>query len=83
MPSLHWKFYLPDGDRSTGWDNHGYVLQYVCEGYGGDPAGAWQFALDHGLVPDAFQLPDDLVAIRQDAVHKIHVPHPDQTTLEV
>lgn len=37
-----WNFWLPDADRSTGWTNHGYVLQLVCHGYGTTPAEAWK-----------------------------------------
>lgn len=60
-----WSFYLPDDDRSTGWTNHGYVLQFVCSGIGGTPAKAWENLTDP--VPEQFVLPDQLVAIRDDA----------------
>lgn len=63
-----WIFYLPDEDRSTGWTNHGYVLQRVCEGVGETPDEAWADAVARGRVPDApepFADPGGLVAIRE------------------
>jgi hypothetical protein len=37
-----WNFWLPDSDRSCGWTNHGYVLQFVCAGNGATPEEAWR-----------------------------------------
>lgn len=51
-----WNFYLPDEDRSAGWTNHCYVLQFVCRGFGSDPATAWNEAIDAG--PGARRLRD-------------------------
>jgi hypothetical protein len=62
-----WHFYLLDEDRSTGWTNHGYVLQYVCSGEGETPEQAWESAKrgDAGPVPKDFVLPATLIAIRE------------------
>ena len=59
-----WGFWLPDEDRSAGWTNHCYVLQWVCEGYGDTPAEAWDEAKAAGRVPEGFVLPETLRAIR-------------------
>lgn len=59
-----WNFWLPDADRSTGLSNHGYVLQLVCHGYGATPADAWEDAQSRGHVPDGFELPETVIAIR-------------------
>lgn len=72
MP-IPWNFWLPDSDRSTGWTNHGYVLQFVCEGHGDSPAEAWDDAVERGDVPDDMALPDRVVAIRADAAHELIV----------
>ena len=62
-----WNFWLPDSDRSTGWTNHGYVLQFVCQGHGSSPSDAWDEAASRGGVPEALGFPDRVVAIRDDA----------------
>jgi hypothetical protein len=66
-----WNFWLPDSDRSTGWTNHGYVLQFVCAGRGDTPEEAWASAKRGEIpdlsVPEDFLLPDTVVAIRKDA----------------
>jgi hypothetical protein len=72
-----WNFWLPDSDRSCGWTNHGYVLQFVCAGNGATPEEAWQSAkrgeiADLG-VPEDFLLPDSVVAIREDAERPLEV----------
>lgn len=72
-----WNFWLPDEDRSTGWTNHGYVLQFVCAGYGHTPEEAWESAKrgdapDCG-VPEDFELPEGLTAIRDDAERSVTV----------
>jgi hypothetical protein len=63
-----WNFYLPDEDRSTGWTNHGYVLQFVCAGRGETPADAWASAKRNEIpdmgVPEDFLLPEIVTAIR-------------------
>jgi hypothetical protein len=62
-----WNFYLPDDDRSTGWTNHGYVLQFVCEGRGATPGQAWGEVLAAGRVPDGYIVEEPpQVAIRAD-----------------
>ena len=65
--STRWTFWLPDDDRSTGWTNHGYVLQFVCEGFGATYAEAWEEAKANGRVPDGFHLPDQMKVMRGDA----------------
>ena len=70
---IPWNFWLPDSDRSTGWTNHGYVLQFVCQGYGVSPAEAWDDAIARGEVPGDLVLPDRVVAIRDDAEHELLV----------
>jgi hypothetical protein len=72
-----WNFYLPDEDRSSGWTNHCYVLQFVCAGYGNTPEEAWasakrEEAVDLGFPPE-FLLPDSVVAFRDDAEHGLEV----------
>jgi hypothetical protein len=70
-----WNFHLPDEDRSTGWTNHGYVLQYVCNGTGDTPQDAWLDALANGNVPEGYQINGDYdlpsVAIRDE--HEIRL----------
>lgn len=73
-----WNFWLPDEDRSTGWTSHGYVLQFVCQGYGSSPAAAWEDAVDRGKIPDDLALPDRVVAIREDAERELVVGEPSQ-----
>lgn len=72
-----WNFWLPDSDRSTGWTNHGYVLQFVCAGYGDTPDAAWESAkraeVDGLGVPEGFHLPDTVVAIREGAEWPLEV----------
>ena len=68
-----WNFWLPDTDRSTGWTNHGYVLPLVCHGYGKRPADVWEDAQSRGDIPDAFELPDTVIATRWDAEHELRV----------
>lgn len=73
-PKTQWNFWLPDEDRSSGWTNHCYVLQFVCAGLGDTPAEAWESA-KRGEVPDlafpeGFHLPDNVIAIREDAEHR-------------
>lgn len=73
-----WNFWLPDEDRSSGWTNHCYTLQFVCAGRGYTPEEAWASA-KRGEVKDLafphgdFHLPDTVVAIREDAEHKLEV----------
>lgn len=69
-----WNFWLPDSDRSTGWTNHGYVLQFVCQGHGRSPSDAWGEAASRGDVPNDLVLPDRVVAIRDDAEQELLVP---------
>jgi hypothetical protein len=75
-----WNFWLPDEDRSTGWTNHCYVLQFVARGHGDTPEEAWADLVAHGGkgqregVPEQFHLPDNLVAIRDDAEHPFSAP---------
>jgi hypothetical protein len=61
-----WNFYLPDEDRSSGWSNHTYCLQFVCEGYGHAAQAAAGEAVMAGRVPEGFLLPEGVVAIRDD-----------------
>lgn len=68
-----WNFWLPDSDRSTGWTNHGYVLQFVCQGRGTSPAEAWDDAASRGDVPEELTEPDGVVAIRDDAASDLFV----------
>jgi hypothetical protein len=72
-----WNFWLPDSDRSCGWTNHGYVLQFVCAGNGATPEEAWQSAKRGELanlgVPEEFLMPDSVVAIREDAERPLEV----------
>jgi hypothetical protein len=63
--SFRWNFWLPDSDRSTGWTNHGYALQFVCRGEGRTQVEAWRQAVEQGSVPEGFHLPEELVAIRE------------------
>lgn len=67
---------MPDSDRSTGWTNHGLVLQFVCQGHGASPAEAWDSATSRGDVPDDLFLPDRVVAIREDDEHELAVSPP-------
>jgi hypothetical protein len=62
-----WGFWLPDNDRSAGWTNHCYVLQFVCEGEGETPKQAWEDAFARDEVPEEFELPDRVIAIPVDA----------------
>lgn len=64
---VRWNFWLPDEDRSAGWTNHCYVLQYVCRGEGRTAEEAWADAKANGQVPEGFHLPDAGLAIRLDA----------------
>jgi hypothetical protein len=70
-----WNFWLPDEDRSAGWTNHCYVLQFVCVGYGATPEEAAREAVTSGRsvddlgVPPDFILPDNVIAIRDDHEH--------------
>jgi hypothetical protein len=73
-----WNFWLPDEDRSSGWSNHCYVLQFVCAGKGATPEEAWESAkrgeiADLAFPAGAFHLPDTVVAIRADAEHNMEV----------
>lgn len=70
---IPWNFWLPDADRSTGWTNHGYVMQLVCQGCGASPADAWDDARSRGEVPMDLALPERVVAIREDAAHELLV----------
>lgn len=72
-----WNFWLADEDRSTGWTNHGYVLQFVCAGKGRTPEQAWASAqrgeiADLGI-PEDFERPDRVIAIRENAEHGLDV----------
>jgi len=67
-----WNFYLPDSDRSTGWDSHGYVLQFVCWGHGATPQQAWTEALASHRVPGGYIVEEPpQIAIRAD--HELNV----------
>lgn len=68
-----WHFWLPDDDRSAGWTNHCYVLQFVCTGRGHTPEQAWADAKSTGQIPDDFQLPETVKAIRGDSEHDVTV----------
>lgn len=70
--TVRWNFWLPDEDRSAGWTNHCYVLQYVCDGAGATPDEAWADAKHRGVVPEGFRLPEGLTAIRQDAEEQVY-----------
>ena len=75
-------FYLPDTDRSSGWSNHTYVLQFVCQGAGGTYREAWEAAKAAKAepflgVPEGFLLPEDLVAIEQSAEVPFRTPEVD------
>ena len=59
-----WTFWLPDADRSTGWTNHGYVWQRVCDGVGDTVKEAWRNALEEDCVPPEFELPESLIATK-------------------
>lgn len=69
-PAPMWDFYLPDDDRSTGWTNHGYVLQLVCSARGVTAEEAAAAA----VAPDGFHLPESVVAIRRDALADATLP---------
>lgn len=68
-----WNFWLPDADRSTGWSNHGYVLQFVCQGFGVTPGSAWDDAICRGEVPTDLLRPGRVIAIREDAERELLV----------
>lgn len=65
-----WSFWLPDEDRSAGWTNHCYVLQFVVSGIGDTPEEAWGNLREP--VPEDFCLPASLVATRD--VDERHFP---------
>jgi hypothetical protein len=70
-----WNFYLPDDDRSTGWTNHGYVLQFVCEGHGATPGQAWDEVLAAGRIPDGYVVEEPPeVAISADHEQTVLLP---------
>lgn len=74
-----WNFWLPDDDRSAGWTNHCYVLQFVCGGEGDTPAEAWDNLLPDRPLPGAFIL-EALIAIREDGeVYFDPCQHPAST----
>ena len=54
--AMEWNFYLPDEDRNAVWTNHCYILQFVCNGFGADPAAAWKEALAEGRVPEDYDV---------------------------
>lgn len=68
-----WHFYLPDTDRSLGWTSHGNVLQLVAVGRGDTAFEAWDTIKLRGDVPEAFELPESVVAIRDDAIEPLEV----------
>lgn len=64
---VQWNFYLPDEDRTVGWTNHCYVLQFVCHGVGDDPATAWKEAVAAGRIPEHYASGPPTVAIKSEA----------------
>jgi len=66
-----WCFWCPDDDRSTGWTNHGYVLQLVCRGRGRTAREAWANAKAAGVVPEDFELGGGGIATREDHEKKV------------
>lgn len=51
-----WNLYLSDDDRSTGWTNHCFVLQYVGQGEGDTPQQAWDQLKASGGVAEGYLL---------------------------
>src|SRR5262245_25923154 len=74
-----WAFWLPDEDRSAGWTNHCYTLQFVCRARGQTPEKAWKDALTLDQVPEGFHLPDVLIAIREDRELRVEVTNKGAT----
>lgn len=55
---ITWSFWLPDEDRNSGWSNHTYCLQFVCEGRGDTIEQAWEDAKardDELGLPESFE----------------------------
>lgn len=62
----YWTFWLADSDRSAGWTNHCFILQYVCQGFGLTALQAAQEATARGAVPEGFE-PDRCIALPREA----------------
>lgn len=83
-PVREWNFWLPDEDRSAGWTNHCYVLQFVCAGKGETIAEAWTHAIvrnDGRQVPEDFHLPEGLIAIPTSAERRVRATDIDVEVL--
>lgn len=88
QPGHEWNFYSSDSDRSNLWTNHGFSLDFICNGFGDTAEEAWLEALASDRVPEGWIEDSDpaagpgvdtpSVAIR--AIHEVEFGSPASLT---